>query len=1011
MPSFTGAAAEAARRQTPAPPALTADAPSLVRTGRQAAVRRGVSRRLAAALVLCASALSAPFSQVFNGANLADFNGSGAGVPVLGFLKLPPSARGVGMGTASYTTDEEATMVLGNPALLALVEDYYYSVSHTEILGEFRHENLAFTYPTQAYGNFGGSARILAATSFEDARDIDEERSAPSAYDMALGLSYGKTIWEEHVSTGARLDYIHSNIAEAAANGYALSAGAVFMLVSDMRLALMLNNASHGITYDDHSGAPTEPLPLAFGFELGKPLLDSRWSGHVGAQQGNDGITRFYLGAEWRMIKYLLVRAGYTGGSQDRELGPWSGISTGLGIKYDRITLDYGYQAMGPIGDYHSFTLSYSRKSKFRPRDEIYLERAQAKFRAGDYRKALSLARSAVIVNPYNFKAQAMVQKALLEIDRLGEMAVTLAYTANTDGRLASEWHEGRPVGGLPRRKTKLLELKGSQGKTLILDAGNLTNPASNAEKERYVYGAYAQMPYDAVNMGAGELRMGADRWDSRLPFLATQHPLDEIHPVITEKSMKLKRGTEVLVLGALDAVAARADALGGKELEAAADAVRRKAGEPRENRILVLLLHGSLVSARQLAAKVPQLDVIILAGEAQALGSPMKMGKTLICSPGKGGTHVGELTLQLDKNGHLRSFRHTLVPLDAAIPEDAELKKFLEPVTVDPNKMTLDDWDDDHKAQVMAWINAEAPGKGGRMFLRDLRSGNDYRIAAPGLLCSRPILGYGKNKVAFEGEDGFGAREIYAYEPGLNRLDTLTAMGGRAGDLRWILRNNALLATYEKGGKSELFRIDPWSREVRNLTKGRFGDVTGFDVTRAGDRLALNGSDGRSATIWVTNNELESPIPIASDKSFPGSPRWNPAGDKLAFLTAAADSLGGAELRVFDFGTKTLINATAQSRVRDFSWSADGKRIFYSAGVNLADMNAFHLDSMTLAKATAGAASPRSEEGPAPKVLGDREGLLFEAAAGEGRAILWMDLKTREERVIADSTGYNSLR
>lgn len=996
MPDLTGAAAEAARRQTPA-------------SGAPARPSARPARRLAAALALCLCGWDAPAAQELNAGGFVDFDGRGAGVPVLHFLKLPPSARGVGMGTSGYTTDEEATMVQGNPSLLALVEDYYYAISHTEILGEFRHENLAFTYPTQAYGNFGGSARILAATAFEDARDIDEERSAPSAYDMALGLSYGKTIWEEHVSAGARLDFIHSNVDDAAANGYALTAGAVFMLVSDLRLALMYNNLSHGITYDDHSGAPSEPLPMSFGIELGKPLLDTRWSGHVGALQGNDGITRFYLGAEWRMIKYLLVRAGYNGSTQDRELGPWSGISTGLGVKYDRITLDYGYQSMGPIGDYHSFSLSYSRKSKFRPRDEIYMERAQKKFREGNYRRALSLARSAVIVNPYNFKAQAMVQKALLELDRLNEMAVTLAYTANTDGRLASEWRDGRPVGGLPRRKTRLLELKGSGGKTLILDAGNLTNPASKADKERYVYGAYAQMPYDAVNMGAAEVRLGAERWDSRLPFMASQHPLDGIHPVITEKTLKLKGGAEVLVLGAVDGQAARAGALGGKELEAAADAVRRKAGEARGNRIVVLLLHGSLIGARQVAAKVPQLDVIILSGEATALGSPMKMGKTLICSPGKGGTHLGELTLQLDKAGQLRSFRHSLVPLDAAIPEDAALKKFLEPVTVDPNKVALDDWDDDHKAQVLAWINAEAPGRGGRLFLRDLRSGNDYRIAAPGLLASRPMLGYGKNKVAFQGEDGSGAREIYAFEPGLNRLDTLTALGGRAGDMRWILRNNALLAAYEKGGKSELYRIDPWSREVRDLTKGRFGDVTGFDVTRAGDRLALNGRDGQGATIWVTNNELESPVPIASDKAFPGSPRWNPAGDRLAFLTA--DSAGGAELRVFDFGTKTLINATAQSRVRDFAWSADGKRIYYSAGVNLADVNAFHLDSMSLAKATSGAAAPRSEEGPAPKLLGERDGLLFEAASGSGRNLLWMDLKTREERVIADSLGYNSLR
>ena len=198
----------------------------------------GASRLLGLALIgilsgsLCHGAAAADL----NPGGLIDFGGSGAGVPVLGFLKLPASARGVGMGAPSLTTDEEASMIQANPALLAMVSDYFYSVSHAEILGEFRHENLAFTWPTQSWGNFGGSARILAATAFEDARDIDEARSTPSAYDVALGLSYAKTLWEDRVSAGGRLDLIHSDLDGAAADGYALNAGLIFMLVSDFRL-------------------------------------------------------------------------------------------------------------------------------------------------------------------------------------------------------------------------------------------------------------------------------------------------------------------------------------------------------------------------------------------------------------------------------------------------------------------------------------------------------------------------------------------------------------------------------------------------------------------------------------------------------------------------------------------------------------------------------------------------------------------------------------------------------
>jgi hypothetical protein len=977
---------------------------------------------LCAGLPIPGSALAADL----NPAGLLDLHGGNAGVPALGFLKLPSSARGVGMGAASLTTDEEATAIQANPALLGLVQDYYYSVSHAEILGEFRHENLAFTWPTPLYGSFGGSARILAATGFEDSRDIDENRSSPSAYDIALGFTYGKSFLYDRFNVGGRLDLIRSDLDGDAANGYALSAGLAFMMVHDLRMAFTLNNLSHGISYNSSSHAPTEPLPLGFGMELGKPLLDSKWSAQAGLAHGNDGILHYYAGAEWRVIKYLAARAGYDGSSQDRELGSWAGIAAGFGIKLDNLTLDYGYKAMGPLGDYHAFTLNYSRKSKFRARDEVLLERALEKYGRGKYKHALSLARAAVAANPYNLKAQALAQQAQLELDRLDETAVTLAYTANTEGRLASEWRDQRPVGGLARRKTKLLQMKGAGGKILILDAGNMTRPGSKIDKEQYVYGAYAQMPYDAVNVGEAELRLGPDRWDARLPFMASQRPVDGMRKgLLTEKILPLKRGAEVRVLGAVDpGIADRI--LAGKELEDVAEAIRRASGGPKDGRILVLLLNSDLAGAHKVAATVKELDVIILSGESQALGSPMKSGKTLICSPGRGGSQIGELTLLLKKDGTLRSFRHFLLPLDGNVPEDPELRKFLEPITIDPNRFAMDDFDEDYRAQVLAYIRSKKPGAPGDLLLRDLRSGTDYPLDIPGLLCSRPILGYGKNRVAFQGEDSSGTREIFSFEPGIGRLDTLTDMGGRAGEMRWILRNYALLALYEKDGKSDLYRIDPWSNSVRNLTKGRFGDIRGFDTDMKGERLILHAVDGGAATIWITDQNMAAPVSIASDRAFIGSPRWSPEGDKAAFLVAGPPDSAArqgpegqgperqgryGELRVFDFADKAMIQATTQSRVRSFSWSADGKRLFYSAGVNLADINAYHVDSMTLSKVTSDAHAPRSEANPAPRMLGPRDGVLFEASTEGSRRILWMDAKSKAERVLVDSTGYNSLQ
>ena len=67
----------------------------------------------------------------------------------------------------------------------------------------------------------------------------------------------------------------------------------------------------------------------------------------------------------------------------------------------------------------------------------------------------------------------------------------------------------------------------------------------------------------------------------------------------------------------------------------------------------------------------------------------------------------------------------------------------------------------------------------------------------------------------------------------------------------------------------------------MRNLGEGRFGDVSGFDIDKTGDRLAVMGSAGGRSTLWVTSLKLEEPLPVAVSQGFVGGPRWSPDGSR----------------------------------------------------------------------------------------------------------------------------------
>ena len=114
-----------------------------------------------------------------------------------------------------------------------------------------------------------------------------------------------------------------------------------------------------------------EPLPLDVRFGISKKLEHLPLNLNIGFSKLNEDYDKFsqrfrnlIIGGEFVLSEYVDLRVGYNNAQrQDLTTGSTIGIGgfcAGLGIKYEKYTLDYAFNSMGKIGATHRVNIGYS---------------------------------------------------------------------------------------------------------------------------------------------------------------------------------------------------------------------------------------------------------------------------------------------------------------------------------------------------------------------------------------------------------------------------------------------------------------------------------------------------------------------------------------------------------------------------------------------------------------------------------------------------------------------------
>ncbi|MCU0944528.1 MAG: thiosulfohydrolase SoxB [Rubritepida sp.] len=243
------------------------------------------------------------------------------------------------------------------------------------------------------------------------------------------------------------------------------------------------------------------------------------------------------------------------------------------------------------------------------------------------------------------------------------------------------------PMGGVDRTARILAAIRAERpGRTLLLDGGDAWQGSWGALQSRgadivavqKALGVEAMVGHWEFTYGAARVQELAEALGA--PFLAGNVQDSEWNEDVFPHTAMFERcGVPIAVIGQAFPYTPLANprwlvpewSFGIKEEKVAERvAAARAAGAE----LVVLLSHNGFGVDRQLAARVPGIDVILTAHTHDALPRPVQVGTTLLLASGAAGKFVGRLDLDV-RGGRVTAWRHALIPVfSEAITPDAEV-------------------------------------------------------------------------------------------------------------------------------------------------------------------------------------------------------------------------------------------------------------------------------------------------------------------------------------------------
>ncbi len=289
------------------------------------------------------------------------------------FLTIGVGGREVAMGEAVTALTEGSGSVFWNPSGVVDAGGHDLYAAYNPWPAGIHVGAFSYAYKHQSWGTFAANAKYVNFGEME-ITTVQNPNGTGQMLQMnnyALGLTYGRYL-TDRVSMGLTAKLVHEKYGNNGYNIVAWDVGIIYRAsFRNMKIGMSILNFSNKVqysgTYIDYSNSKsyltnTErpfdewSLPMTFRFGAVIDVYNRGVNKLIAAMDmihPNDNREQYNIGLEYAYDQMVFFRAGY------KLTADTGGFSTGLGLNWNNIVLDYALCSMGDLGLTNRLSLGF----------------------------------------------------------------------------------------------------------------------------------------------------------------------------------------------------------------------------------------------------------------------------------------------------------------------------------------------------------------------------------------------------------------------------------------------------------------------------------------------------------------------------------------------------------------------------------------------------------------------------------------------------------------------------